>query len=119
MALGTLLPVIVAIASDYTPSSAIKLVKVDRCRAHKQHGAACALQDAEARAHARELARELAAAQGAAAELRRALAAQGAERRGAERRVKDAEVRLAAALAARQRDGARADARIQARAPAM
>ncbi len=76
------------------------------------------LQEAEARAHASELARELAAAQGAAAELRRALAAQGAERRGAERRVKDAEVRLAAALAARQRDGARADARIQARAPA-
>ena len=72
-----------------------------------------ARQEAQARALAEDLREELARAQGRAGELSRALAAQTAERRGAERKVKDAEVRLSAALAAKQRSDARYEAHVK------
>lgn len=72
-----------------------------------------ARQEAQARARAEALQEELAHAQGRAGELARALAAQTAERRGAERKVKDAEVRLSAALAAKQRSDTRYEAHVQ------
>ena len=75
------------------------------------------LQESEARQRAEGLAEELKRAQGSAADLSKSLAAQSAERRAAERCVKDAEVRLSAAVSARQRNDARYEARIQVRPP--
>ena len=73
------------------------------------------MQESDARRRAEGLAEDLKRAQGSAAELSKALAAQSAERCAAERCVKDAEVRLSAAVSARQRNDARYEARIQVR----
>ena len=75
------------------------------------------LQESEASQRAEGFAEELKRAQGSAAELSKALMAQNAERRAAERSVKDAEVRLSAAVSARQRSDARYEARIQVHSP--